>query len=855
MRPNPSDLTSLVAGRKNDPYWFAGLGYLPNPDVVLRKLGRREEVFTELLADSHVLCEAGKRKAAVTSRELVVRAGGDRRADRKAAELVRAVFDALDMTQVVVGLLDAPLWGRAYAEVTWRRDGGQWLPVAIGDRPQRRFVYGEGDAELRVLTKAAPLAGDVVPPYRMLQCRSLASHENPYGVAALSACYWPWLFKHNGWKWWAIFAERYGMPWIVGKLPRGATVDEERKLDEALERAIADAALRVPEGASLELLQASGSQSSDVYGSFVAAANAEISKALLGQTLTAEVGKVGSYAAAEVHNDVRGDLADADAQAVAATLRELASWVTQFNVATAATPRVELVADRVPGVWIRAIGDARKAGIPVPLSWALERTGIPDANGAVVLGAQDAARNESAEAAEFAESDDLARPEDADEAAARELGNTALEQARAATSSWKRRTAQWFRAGRHDAAALYRALDSAPFEDVLLRARVTARVNGLVLSGREGSEDFVDPPPGVTWTPLPPEAAIRAARRRVAMSRDDWQQLDTEERWAAFTVSRLTKLDLIRGVQETIALALESGQSTAELERTIQAQLGEDALPAFTLETIVRNAIQTAHNTGRWQEQTRPEALRMRPYWRYDAIDDSRTRPAHRALDGKVLRADDPFWNEWYPPNGHRCRCRITSLSERDVQRKGVVVEDGAALNGAELRVEGVPVRILPDPGFGNNPAKSLYQPDLSRYPEALTRPFVQETLGRLGAERGPVAGRLKQAGIEDRHLIDLALQAPWASAPQELNDRTALQLSESEFEGLVRETIEQPDAILVWFHESARRRQVAFYREDASSAERFAVVWDPQAGIEGAHADYRRIKADDSQRRGVEEL
>ena len=41
-------------------------------------------------------------------------------------------------------------------------------------------------------------------------------------------------------------------------------------------------------------------------------ANAEISKAVLGQTLTTEIGERGSYAAAQAHNEVREHLAAAD---------------------------------------------------------------------------------------------------------------------------------------------------------------------------------------------------------------------------------------------------------------------------------------------------------------------------------------------------------------------------------------------------------------------------------------------------------------------------------------------------------------------------------------------------------------
>ena len=71
---------------------------------------------------------------------------------------------------------------------------------------------------------------------------------------------------------------------------------------------------------------------------------------------------------------------------------------------------------------------------------------------------------------------------------------------------------------------------------------------------------------------------------------------------------------------------------------------------ASRLDLIFRQNVMTAHAAGRWQRQQ--EAKKERPYLRYSAIMDGRTRPAHRALDGMVFPADDPFWKTFYPPNG-----------------------------------------------------------------------------------------------------------------------------------------------------------------------------------------------------------
>jgi len=53
------------------------------------------------------------------------------------------------------------------------------------------------------------------------------------------------------------------------------------------------------------------------------------------------------------------------------------------------------------------------------------------------------------------------------------------------------------------------------------------------------------------------------------------------------------------------------------------------------------------------------------------------------ALDGLVLRADDPWWDRNYPPNGWGCQCYVTGLTEGQVQRKGLAVSSGDGLPDA----------------------------------------------------------------------------------------------------------------------------------------------------------------------------
>ena len=57
----------------------------------------------------------------------------------------------------------------------------------------------------------------------------------------------------------------------------------------------------------------------------------------------------------------------------------------------------------------------------------------------------------------------------------------------------------------------------------------------------------------------------------------------------------------------------------------------------------------------------------------YRTANAGKVRPEHAALHNVTLPADDPFWNEFFPPNGWRCRCTVVQV------RKGKYPESDSA--------------------------------------------------------------------------------------------------------------------------------------------------------------------------------
>lgn len=213
--------------------------------------------------------------------------------------------------------------------------------------------------------------------------------------------------------------------------------------------------------------------------------------------------------------------------------------------------------------------------------------------------------------------------------------------------------------------------------------------------------------------------------RKIPLTIDEFYQLSEKYSSFAFTVSGYTKIQIIKKFHDELLSAIEEGTTLKTFMENMNDFLennGYEGITNFQADNIYRTNIQTAYQVGHYEEMTSPMVKRLRPYWQYDAVNDSRTRKSHLAMDGKVFPADSPVWDVWYPPNGFRCRCGITTLSKRQVEERGLVVENEVPF-AAQL-VDGSYVNIIPDASFSTNPAKHEFNPDLEGYPDVLKRVY-----------------------------------------------------------------------------------------------------------------------------------
>ena len=68
----------------------------------------------------------------------------------------------------------------------------------------------------------------------------------------------------------------------------------------------------------------------------------------------------------------------------------------------------------------------------------------------------------------------------------------------------------------------------------------------------------------------------------------------------------------------------------------------------------------------------------------YHTANDDKVRPEHAALNGVTLPPSDPFWEEYYPPNGWNCRCTVVQV--RKSKYPGTPHEEAMALGEEALQ-------------------------------------------------------------------------------------------------------------------------------------------------------------------------
>lgn len=734
-------MTEEIATRKAS-YDFFGLNlFLPNPDPVLRKQGQSIAVYRDLLIDDRISGNLGRRKSGVLQLQWDLDHGrgitSRSRQNKAIHATIESLLNGLDINQIITEILDAVTYGYQPMEILWNKTaGGLILPRDIVGKPPEWFLF-DTDNALRFRSKENLLYGEILPPNSFLCPTSGASYINPYGQSLMSRCFWPATFKKGGWRFWITFAEKYGQPFAIGKIRRGANSAEMNDLADKLQSMVQDAIAVIYDDSSVELLSDdSKGASSDLFRGIIAEANSAISTVILGHAGAGESvsGKLGGETAA---TEAAKDIIDADRRIVNATFNHLIAIINSLNWQAPPEDLPQF------GLWEEEDVDTQQAERDDKLTRPLAASGLaftvdyykrtynledsdlaataaPQESPPPVLGgagggkvSTEFAEHSCPHCASFAEE---TAPDQIDMVVDKALsladGSTIIVGIRETIAA---------------AGNLEKALDDLANVGYDLRDIAVALADAQLLAnliGRDdimSSLDFADEASAIS---LPFDEAIGFFRQKLNMKSDVWSAIYAEEHDHAFTVAGVMRDDMLSDFRLAIDTAIADGTTYQTFLGEFDSIVGKygwsyNGSRGWRSRVIYDTNIRTSYQAGRYAQMTDPDVLKYRPNWMYQHGDSIHPRPMHLGWNGIVLPAADPWWESHFTPNGWGCKCRVVPLSGRDLTRLdkkvGTAPDDGTFewTNPATGEVRDIPRGI--DPGWDYNPGKQWMNPRTGR--------------------------------------------------------------------------------------------------------------------------------------------
>ena len=332
--------------------------------------------------EPHYASVLSTRKRAVAKLPTQIEAASDSPQDIKIADAVRELIKRAGYKALKEDLLDAIGKGYSAVEIDWDKSGSRWFPKGYKWRDPRFFTFDRTTrTELRLLDESDLMEGVELPPYKFIVHLPKLKSGIPIrgGLARLAS--WSYMAKMYTFKDWLAFLEIFGMPLRIGKYGTSATPEDIQILKTAVANLGSDAAAVLPDSMKIEFEKAAQSTGGEKLFPGLAEWNdKQVSKAVLGQTMTADDGS--SQAQAKVHDEVRGDITESDAEQLEETLNlQLVRPFVDLNFGPqAAYPTLQLYIKKPED--IAALTNALKELVPLGLqveqSVIRDRLNLPD---------------------------------------------------------------------------------------------------------------------------------------------------------------------------------------------------------------------------------------------------------------------------------------------------------------------------------------------------------------------------------------------------------------------------------------------------------------------------------------------
>jgi phage gp29-like protein len=309
---------------------------MPNPDPILRNNFQTLEVYREMTTDAKIQSLLNLRKKTAIKFPYKIIPFDASPLAAEIADHAQRQIDRIDFIDLLRQMMTADEFGFSIQEVVWsdprETDGINWIDRIVSRRQERfQFKYTGTPVAFTIggITHFEPNAY----PYKFIIHRTHSEAENPYGVSLLRGCYWPWIFKKAGWRFWMTASDKFGVPPIVVLFESDKDPSEIKKIADDLAQVLMG--VKSDAGVALanvnQILTIEGKGTFD-FRTLIECCDAQLSYAITDQVLASSEAEYGTRAHSEVHEKI---LRDSGAQAVKQiefTLNNtLLKWIIERN--------------------------------------------------------------------------------------------------------------------------------------------------------------------------------------------------------------------------------------------------------------------------------------------------------------------------------------------------------------------------------------------------------------------------------------------------------------------------------------------------------------------------------------------
>lgn len=691
----PSKYVMETAEANRQTQLKGGRSGMENPDRVIQRRGM--EYIEDIERDTHLSSVINTRIQSVLSKgwNIIPHSSGGKitARDQTICDFVKYCLESIPTFETdIIAMFDSIGKGFSLSEKNYNLiRKGKWKGKLglknIRFKPAKNFSF-EFDKFGNYTLKQIDPFEKTLDLDKFIHFISGRDDENPWGESASSkASFWVWI-KKNIAKFWAIHGERFGMPFVDVAIPSNLTpgTPEYTKAEEFLSAVLKDSGGLRPENFEVKFLEAMRTGDAN-YGAYINVCNKEISKVVLGQTLSVEEGSKGqgSYALGSVHAGVLNNYTLFDVLISAAILNnQLIKQLVDFNFITESYPKFEWNVFDVGTVTVLAQNISNLASmLDIPAEWLYNKMGIPipgkndkilkiptPKNGSQQPISKDV-DNRAIENAEHNDDIECFIDDSMKEELEKLMQQNIifLQENDDIILNLEGQLAEAYLNIKNEIAAMKKfkpAKIDKLFEKhvqpvvfkVLMLGELQGRYHGKISVGQMEafSQKFAENDPS--------EKLIEAFLKNNLLSREDFDRLEQELKRQSFTIAGTESTELLAKVRDKMSKVLETGGGWPDFISQIDDvfyKQGISALNKYHLEVVVRTNLQTLYSRGR-EEVYKHVDREQFPYKTVLAILDDRVRADHAKLHGFTAPIDDPVWQKLKTPFDYNCRCVIIAV-------------------------------------------------------------------------------------------------------------------------------------------------------------------------------------------------